>query len=97
MPPMPFFMPPLSEKQKRRHCRGYASVQKCFSVKEFNVRIAQNKNYVGHACHNLVVSIKEEIERPKYVKEIAKKRVRLVKKREMRSVAIQFRYLLYRK
>ena len=52
---------------------------------------------MGHACHNLVVSIKEEIEKPKYVKEIAKKRVWFLKKREMRSVAIHFRYLLYRK
>ena len=30
----------LSEKQKRRNCRGRASLRKCISVKEFNIRNA---------------------------------------------------------
>ena len=35
-----FYQFVLSEKQKRRNCKGRTSLQKCISVKEFNIRIA---------------------------------------------------------
>ena len=31
----------LSEKQRGRHCGGRASVRKCISVKEFDIRLAR--------------------------------------------------------